>query len=714
MASTASSESLAGPPGAGPTLERLLSEDNARAYGRFIAWSVGAGFKLGVVEVVEPWRRDALVAWTSHAAPGTREVRLDRACHEPLRSLVEQAVAPPGEVSVLVLTHLEEASDRRMVCAQLNVQRDDLARDFAVPWVVLVHPDAVLDLQMHAPDFSDFAGMWLGADAAEAGTPAVRSVSSGQAIDSVSFPHDGGGGPGSDLLARAEAAIRAGRLDHARDLLVQHAMVRADSAGSLSRAVVEGRLLLTSGDIAGAQTRFEGMLHSYERDNNELGVATALHNLGNALATQGKYEEAESLFRRAVDIRARALGSHHPDYGASLRGLGNVLRERGSYGEAEALLRRALVIGEEGSGIDSQVHSTLHSLGLALHAQGNHGEAENLLRQALAIAERELGAEHPDYAASLSDLTGVLAAQGKYAEAEGAARQALAIYEKTLGIDHPRYGFSLHNLAAALQTQGQYREAEGLLRRSLVTYEKTLGVDHPAYGRSLANLANVLKTKGRYGEAEGLLRQSLVTKERALGGDHPDLAPTLASLAAVLADEDRLLEAEHLLRRAMRIAEQGHDHRNTADILTVLARVEFKLGKPEANDTAQHALDIRIATLGRDHPITKQAALNLTILRIASDTTDARIRASVEQAQAGDASGAIRALEALANEASAADAPGPELSARVALAEILAATRQPFLAGIQLRVALAIAERLGDVPAAGQLRAKLDALEPRT
>jgi len=59
--------------------ELLLTEDNARAYRRFLDWSVGAGFKLGVVEVTEPWRRDALVAWTAATVAGTRVVRLDLA-----------------------------------------------------------------------------------------------------------------------------------------------------------------------------------------------------------------------------------------------------------------------------------------------------------------------------------------------------------------------------------------------------------------------------------------------------------------------------------------------------------------------------------------------------------------------------------------------------------------------------------------------------------
>ena len=94
-----------------------------------------------------------------------------------------------------------------------------------------------------------------------------------------------------------------------------------------------------------------------------------------------------------------------------------------------------------------------------------------------------------------------------------------------------------------------------------------------------------------------------------------------------------------------------------------------------------------------------------------SSDPEPRIGAALALAQSGDPAAAIRDLEALADELAAADAPGPEASARVALAQILAGTGQQFLAGIQLRAAFAIAERNNATEAAAQIRAMLTALE---
>lgn len=42
-----------------------------------------------------------------------------------------------GEVPLLIVTGLEDAAERERACAQLNVERDELARDFAIPWVLI-------------------------------------------------------------------------------------------------------------------------------------------------------------------------------------------------------------------------------------------------------------------------------------------------------------------------------------------------------------------------------------------------------------------------------------------------------------------------------------------------------------------------------------------------------------------------------------------------
>ena len=76
-------------------------------------------------------------------------------------------------------------------------------------------------------------------------------------------------------------------------------------------------------------------------------TATSLNNLAEVLREQGRYAEAEPLYRRAITIFEKALGPEHPDTTSSLNNLALLLKQEGRYVEAEPLYRRALAIREK-------------------------------------------------------------------------------------------------------------------------------------------------------------------------------------------------------------------------------------------------------------------------------------------------------------------------------------------------------------------------------
>ena len=70
--------------------------------------------------------------------------------------------------------------------------------------------------------------------------------------------------------------------------------------------------------------------------------ATRLNNLAGLLQATGRYEEAEPLFRQAMEIRGAALGTDHPDYAGSLNNLAGLLARTERAGEARGLYAEAL------------------------------------------------------------------------------------------------------------------------------------------------------------------------------------------------------------------------------------------------------------------------------------------------------------------------------------------------------------------------------------
>lgn len=118
--------------------------------------------------------------------------------------------------------------------------------------------------------------------------------------------------------------------------------------------------------------------------------------------------------------------------------LAGILRDQGRYDEAERLYFRALDLIDAAVGHDDiQAASLYHNLGGLEHARGRAALGEPPARWGLKIRERALGADHPHVAADKAALAAILDAQGRYDEAEELYRQALAVFERVYGPEHP-------------------------------------------------------------------------------------------------------------------------------------------------------------------------------------------------------------------------------------------------------------------------------------
>ena len=202
---------------------------------------------------------------------------------------------------------------------------------------------------------------------------------------------------GEDLLQAAVAEHGEGSRDYGHR--PQRACADARGRGPLRR----GRAALSGG--AGDRGEDVGKGASDLRD--------PARNLAGLLRAAGRYAEAEPLFRQALAIDERTLGTAHPDYAICLN---NLCR-------------------------------------CCCRPPAGTAEAEPLYREALAIREKTVGKAHPGLRNGAQQPRGAAPGTGRYAEAEPLYREALAIDEKTLGKAHPGYAIDLNNLAGLLKTR---------------------------------------------------------------------------------------------------------------------------------------------------------------------------------------------------------------------------------------------------------------------
>ncbi|GBO55492.1 kinesin light chain [Pseudanabaena sp. lw0831] len=280
-----------------------------------------------------------------------------------------------------------------------------------------------------------------------------------------------------------------------------------------------------------AISTWEKAIDLQEKLNLSLELAHSLNELGFLYYYQGKYNKAEPLYLRSLEIRERELGVEHSSVATSLNNLAELYNSQGNYNEAEPLYLRSLDIKEHQQEVDHpNVAISLNNLAELYHSQGKYSEAEPLYLRSLDIKVHQQEVDHPDVAISLNNLAGLYHSQGKYSEAETLFLRSLEIMERELGVEHPDVATSLNNLAYLYKSQGKYSEAEPLYRRSLEIRERQLGSEHPAVAISLNNLAGLYDSQGKYRKAEPLYARSLAIFVQTLGQDHPNTQTVTSSL----------------------------------------------------------------------------------------------------------------------------------------------------------------------------------------
>ncbi|WP_437931827.1 tetratricopeptide repeat protein [Sorangium sp. So ce291] len=512
--SASAGESPAGPGGeaAGAELgsfERILGPERGAAYRRFLEWSIGGGFMLAIVEIRRPAQREALAAATGAAVPKLCVARLVSVGARPVRTLLEEVCTPSADTSVLMLTHLEEAHDAARICAELNVHRDELARRFALPWVLAVHPAAALALQRDAPDFCDFAGLWL-PEEPEGGTEPLRE----QALRS---PATSGGSTvrlspelaePKGLLSLAYEAAALGHVDRAADLLAQYDMRHPDARTHDPRRVhMDGALLRIRGRFADALARFHAALKLCEETGDRHMKGVLLDAIAQTHILQGDLAVARPLVKEALELFEQ-IGDQK-NRAASLHQLSVVEERLGNDASARELAREALVLSEE---LGDQVGRamSLHHLAVIEERMGHYAKASELVHESLTISDK-LG-DRNGRLASLHQLAVLAMHENNYAKARELLGESLKLAEE---MGNTRYrSVMLHGLATIALYEGNRAEARQLWLESIKLSEELGAKDGQA--ASLVMLGMLEADQGQLEHGLALVREGVGILE-ALG-----------------------------------------------------------------------------------------------------------------------------------------------------------------------------------------------------
>jgi len=197
-------------------------------------------------------------------------------------------------------------------------------------------------------------------------------------------------------------------------------------------------------------------------ENESPSFVIVYNNLGHALASEGRHEEAVRQYQRAIKI--------NPHYAKAYNNLGTVLSDLKRYDEALKYYQQAV-------SIEANYAEAYNNIANTLGKKGNLKESIAYYNEAIRFKG--------DYAEAHFNLGGTMTQQGRTEEAIEQYRKALQI--------KPDFIRALNNLAGLLGQQGDYSGA-------IAHYKQTITLD-PGFAKAHNNLGSTLAQQGRFAEA---------------------------------------------------------------------------------------------------------------------------------------------------------------------------------------------------------------------
>lgn len=251
--------------------------------------------------------------------------------------------------------------------------------------------------------------------------------------------------------------------------------------------------------------------------------------------------------------------------------------------------------------------AAMTNLAETLYAQGAMSEAKKLQEGVVARCQQHLGHEDLVTLNAQSSLSRIMDAQGDSAGAQALLERALELMRRQLGPEHHNVIVALNNLGHLLHEQGRFDEARALQQQVVDTRRRLLGHDHPETLTAMNNLSVTLSRQGDKAGARALQREVLEARLKYLGEEHPSTLNTMCNLAADLNREGAYAEAQSFAEKAVEGLRRilGNEHKSVLFAMSTLASILRDQGKlAEARGLQEKILETAQKQLGDEHPKT--------------------------------------------------------------------------------------------------------------
>jgi len=356
---------------------------------------------------------------------------------------------------------------------------------------------------------------------------------------------------------------------------------------------VAGNVYLMLGKFERAETLFSKSVNIYKQklSSDILGLTKSMNNLSIAYTRQGRYQMAANMYEKSLGLQIEKFGNNHPEIAETLSLFGAWIPVSNIHNAAE-MRKKSLQIRRTFYGdYHLKVADSYEENGRIKRALGLPKEAIKDYQKALHIRKTILGPSHPDVAnvmILLGDIYNLYEIDKD--SAEMIYNNALQLlYDKT-ELYHPQLLHVLGSYADLLSKKGNNQAAQQMIEQSVGIRRTVYGPNHPKTADGLNQLAEFYYKQNNYEQAVRLYKNSLKIKEEKLGNNHLALVGILRDLANTLIALEKYSEAEMLLIKALKIHTENDITKGlTIGVLANLKAQEGDLDK--AGELYQRALN---------------------------------------------------------------------------------------------------------------------------
>ncbi|CAF4988233.1 unnamed protein product, partial [Rotaria sp. Silwood1] len=261
---------------------------------------------------------------------------------------------------------------------------------------------------------------------------------------------------------------------------------------------------------------YEVTLTIVGNDNHELNTltahlreestwATGWARFGHILIKLGQPAKAEHLWK--ILLEKASTDKERSDYNLQL---GTVYNNMGEYSQALSSYERSLEIQKIALPLNHpDLAASYSNIGMVYHKMGEYSKALSSYERSLEIRKIALPPNHPDLAASYNNIGLVYNNMGEYSKALSSFEQAIAIKKIALPPNHPDSANTYNNIGMVYGNMGEYSKALSSYERSLEIRKIALPPNHPDLAASYINIGLVYNNMGEYSEALSSYQRSL-------------------------------------------------------------------------------------------------------------------------------------------------------------------------------------------------------------